>query len=604
MLFSNKWVALPLSLLSILFIPSIFAASPTVIVTATRTPQSIDDTNAPVSTISRNQIEQSGAKSITELLVGMPGIDTSTNGGYGQPSSIFLRGTNSNHVLTLIDGVRVGSATVGTTAFHLLPVEQIDRIEIVRGPRASLYGSDAIGGVIQIFTRSGSKDTQSNANLGYGTYNTIQGGAGISGSFDRSSASVYVNTVSTGGINTQEAGNPDDDGYENHSLSASLNSQVSETSELNISVLRAQGENEFDNAFDPPASTHSSDFVQQVISVRGSFMPTTIWDSSIRFGESRDDLDTFKDTVNDGVFNTKRQELSWQNDLQLSEALVTLGLDYVDENVSGSADYVVTERDNIGVFGQWQQDFSAHHVVVGLRHDDNEQFGNHDTGNLDYGYDINSGLRVLFSYGTAFKAPSFNDLYFPGFGNPDLKPEESSSFEFGLRGKAQRGGWEIRAYQTEIDDLIVFDLVSFVPENVARAKIKGIEFEGNTVISDWRFMGALSFLDPRNSDTDKILRRRARQIMRLNANRKFSNTFVNLGLVAQGKRYDDAENTVELDGYLLFNLKAGYELGKQWILEAALDNALDEDYQTAAGFNNPGRTVMFTLRFVSNANGK
>ena len=603
MCYSFKRVAMPLAVICIFFIPLVFAASPTVVVTATRTPQSVDDTNAPVSTISRNQIEQSGARSITELLVGMPGIDTSTNGGYGQPSSIFLRGTNSNHVLTLIDGVRVGSATVGTTAFHLLPVEQIDRIEIVRGPRASLYGSDAIGGVIQIFTRSGSKDTQSNASVGYGTYNTIQGGAGISGGSDRSSASVYVNTISTDGINTQVAGNPDDDGYENNSLSASLNSRFSETSSLNISVLRAQGENEFDNAFDPPASTHSSDFVQQVVSVRGSFMPTTTWDSSVRFGQSRDDLDTFKDTVNDGVFNTKRQEFSWQNDLQLNEALVTLGLDYVDESVSGSADYVVTERDNTGVFGQWQQDFTAHHIVLGARHDNNEQFGSHNTGNIDYGYDINADLRILFSYGTAFKAPSFNDLYFPDFGNPDLKPEESSSFEFGLRGKAQKASWEIRAYQTEIDDLIVFDLVSFVPENVARAKIKGIELEGNTVISDWRFFGALSLLDPRNSDTDKILRRRARQILRLNANRKFSNTFVNLGLVAQGKRYDDAENTVELDGYLLVNLKAGYELRKKWVLEAALDNALDEDYQTAAGFNNPGRTVMFTLRFVNNANG-
>ncbi|MFC1664942.1 TonB-dependent receptor domain-containing protein [Pseudomonadota bacterium] len=599
-----KKVALPLVIAYLCINPQVFADSPTVIVTATRTPQSIDNTIAPVSTITRTEIEQSGAKSVTELLTGMPGIDTSTNGGYGQPSSIFLRGTNSNHVLTLVDGVRVGSATVGTTAFHLIPVDQIDRVEILRGPRASLYGSDAIGGVIQIFTRQGSKETQTNAKLGYGTHNTVNASAGISGSFGKSSGSVNVSRISTDGINAQDAGNPDDDGYENNSLSANLNTKFSDTAGLNISVLRASGENEFDNAFDPPTDEHSSEFVQQVLSVRGHFMPTAIWDSSIRFGDSRDDLDTFKNKVKDGVFDTKRQELSWQNDLQLGAALVTLGLDYVDESVSGSTDYVVSERDNTGLFGQWQQDFSAHHFVVGARHDDNEQFGSHNTGNLDYGYDLNSDLLLSFAYGTAFKAPSFNDLYFPGFGNPDLKPEESTSYELGLRGKQQWGNWAVRAYHTEIDELIVFDLVKFVPENIANATIKGLEFEGKTKIGEWGIFGALNLIDPRNSDTDKTLRRRARETLRLDANRKISKGFVQIGLIQQGKRYEDAANTVELDGYVLLNMKAGYELGKQWQLEAALDNALDEDYQTADGFNTLGRTIMLTLKFMNKADGK
>ena len=577
------------------------SATEPVIVTATRTAETADSTLAPVTVITREDIERSPALDLRELLVGTPWLEATTNGPYGKTTGFFMRGTNSDQVLTLVDGVKLYSATLGSTAFQHIPLNQIERIEIVRGPRSALYGAEAIGGVIQIFTRRGQEQTVGNARVGGGSNSTAELDGGISGALGAGTYSVQASAIDTDGINVTDF-QPDRDGYDNQSLSASVGYSVGETGEIRVQLLRAEGDTAFDNPFDPPDAVHDSDFVQQVTSARLDLNPTAAWFTRVQIGNSRDESKNFTDGAFFSKFDTGRDEISWQNDIQVGAAhLLTLGLDYSDDRVGGSTEYDVDSRDNLGVFGQWQGDFGRNRLIAALRNDDNEQFGTQTTGSVDYGFNFNERLRVTVGTGTGFKAPSFNQLFFPDFGNPALKPEESTSVEVGLAGSSgETGRWALRLFDTEIDDLIVTDLDTFRPKNIDKADIVGLEAEYGSRAGQWDWSAALTLLDPEDRATGKVLRRRSRETLRVDAGRPFGNWRVNLSALAQGKRYEDAANTIELDGYALVDANLIYAFTTQWDLGLYAQNLFDEDYQTADGFNQKGRTAMLRLRYRTN----
>ncbi|MDH3695405.1 MAG: TonB-dependent receptor, partial [Gammaproteobacteria bacterium] len=477
------------------------AAEP-VIVTATRSAQTADETLAPVTVITREDIEQSPAQDLRELLVGTPGFDASGNGAYGKTTAFFLRGTNSDHVLTLVDGIKLYSATLGATAFQFIPLDQIERVEIVRGPRAALYGSEAIGGVIQIFTRKGGDKTVADVSIGGGSDSSGELNAGIGGTNGDTRYSIRGGAFKTDGIDVTQGNQLDDDGYDNASVTASLQHSISDDTAIDLNVLRAQGNTEFDNPFDPLDIQNEEDFVQQAANSRLSLSPSDIWSLVLQLGQSRDELEDITDGGFNSEFNTKRNELSWQNDFEIDDIhLLTVGVDYSDDKVSGSVDFDEEARDNTGIFAQWQGDYGRHSVVLGLRNDDNEQFGSQSTGSFDYGIDLNDDIRFNFGFGTAFKAPSFNQLYFPDFGNPSLQTEESESVELGLSGDVNNGQWSVRVFDSSIDDLIVTNLSTFLPENVAEAEIKGLEAEYATNIRDWNMSAGLTLLDPEDKAT-------------------------------------------------------------------------------------------------------
>ena len=573
-----------------------------VIVTATRTAVTADESLASVTVLEREDIERSQARSLPELLRGIPGVDLSISGGYGKQTSLFLRGTNSGHVLVLIDGVKIGSATTAPPSWEFLPLSQIDRIEIVRGPRSSLYGSEAMGGIIQIFTRKGRGPLQPRATVSTGSYNTNEISGGFSGATENTWYNLSASQLTTRGIDAREPvvefgtliDQPDRDGYDNRSLSARFGQRFGNGMEIEFHVLHAEGNNEFDSS-----GNDEVDFTQQAAGAILRFNPMSRWHTSISLGRSLDERLNFRadGTTSRTRFNTKRRQFSWQNDVSVAKGhVLTLGYDYLEDLVDSTTAYDRNSRDNAALFGQYQGNLGRHDLLVSLRTDDNEQFGQQSTGNIGWGYALTDRYRLIASYGTAFKAPTFNDLYFPGFSNPNLKPEESKSIEVGLKSKEAGMNWAVYAYRTTIDNLITLDS-SFIPQNISKANIKGLEVEVSTTVAGWTASAGLSFIDPRDESTGKQLARRAKKSAKLDLDRRLGRMRFGIGLIAQGPRFDDAANTKRIGGYTVLNLRALYPLSRNWQVRGRIENLLDKEYQTIKTFNSPGRSIFITLAY-------
>lgn len=574
-------------------------------VTATRTEQ---DTKLVSSTvIKRSDIERLQVNSVEEALRGIAGINISNNGGLGKTTSVFLRGTNADHVLVLIDGVRVGSATTGTTSFENLPINEIDSIEVIRGPKSSLYGSEALGGVIHIHTRKGANTAfKPTLSASIGSHNHYRYSGGVSGQVDNSWYNLNLTHEQTQGFDAKSDGlTPDHDGYNNHAASLRLGHKFSQRLSLEAHALYAAGQNEFDispNAWSSGDEFAKNTYIQQVFGGQIKFKPADFWNMTFKAGESRD---RYKDqSIYAGIFDTKRLSLSFQNDFTLAEnQLLTLGYDYLADTVSSTESYAESERDNHAGFIQYLGQFDQHSVTLGFRDDHNQQFGHHATWNAAYGYTFANDITVSASYGTAYKAPTFNELYYPNFGNDKLKPEGSSSYEIGVNGKHDWGSWSINHYQTYIKDLIVLDS-NWQPNNISQARIRGLEAMARTNLFGFDVQANLSLLNPQNKSYDanagKLLPRRAEQVFRLDVDKRFNEFSAGASFRAEGRRFDDIENSKRLAGFATLDLRAEYTLLKQLTLQAKVNNILNKQYQTAAGYNTDDLNVFFTLRYSPN----
>jgi vitamin B12 transporter len=585
---------------------------PPVVVTATRTAQSADETLASVTVITRDDIEKKQFLSVQGALLGVPGLGLSNSGGLGKPSSVFLRGSNSDHVLVLIDGVRMGSATLGTTAFQDLPIDQVERIEIVRGPRSSLYGSEAIGGVIQIFTRTGGGKLKPFLSLGGGTYDTYKVSGGVSGGGERGWFNFSGAELYTGGINaclgrpanadgSGGAGcytyEPDHDGYSNTSGSAKAGYRFDNGVEIEGNLLQAAGDSRFDGAF-----VNRTETMQQVIGGKLRFAPLSFWDTTLRAGTSADLSNNYLGKVFANRFDTRRINATWQNDFTLAkDHLLTAGFDYYKDEINSTESFPVTSRDDKAGFLQYQGVMMAHSLNLAVRQDSNQQFGGKTTGSAAWGYGFGEALRLSASYGTAFKAPTFNDLYYPFFGNPHLKPESSQSVEVGAKGKWATLAWTVNGYYTTINDLISFDANTFLPQNIAKAEIYGMETQISTRLYDFDINANLSLLDPRNQENGpnhgNVLPRRAQQMAQLNLDRRFGKFRVGLTVNQEGRRFDDLANTVRLQGFTLLGVHAGYEIYQNIFLEGRAANLLNVHYQTAYLYNQMGTNLFLSLNW-------
>lgn len=577
------------------------------IVTASRTRQTPDDALAPVTVITRADIERQQAPSVPTLLRGLPGVSVATNGGPGQTTFLFLRGTNPDHVLVLIDGVRVGSASTGYAAFEQLPIEQIERIEIVRGPRSSLYGSEALGGVIQIFTRRGADGLHSFASAGGGSRGTYDASAGVSGSTGPAWFSLSGSAFGTDGFNAcagrpfpDGAGcftdEPDNDAHRTVSGAARAGYRFANGLELEGQLLRATADTEFDSSVVNEART-----LQQVGGAALRLAPVSVLDLTLAVGQSRDEVTNARGGVDLSYFATERTTASAQGDLALAPRhLLTLGVDALVDRVTASEAFDRTSRTDTGYFAQYQGGIGAHEVQVSLRHDDNEQFGGRTTYGAAWGWSFSEVARLTFSYGTAFKAPTFNALYYPGFGNPALQPETSRSAEVELSARTGWGRWSVNVYDTRIEDLIAFD-ASLQPANVDEAHIRGVEIAAQTRIALWDASGSLTLLDPRNRSDGpargRLLTQRPRTSARLDLDRAFGACRLGATLIAAGKGYDDLANSVELGSYVTLDLRAEYQVARDLRLQLRVENVFDEDYHTVAFFNQPGRGAYVTLRW-------
>lgn len=575
-----------------------------VTVTANRVPQVSGDTLASVMVITHQQIQRSQATSIVELLQGTAGIAFANSGGLGKNSSLFLRGTESDHVAVLIDGIKIGSATSGQAAFAQIPLAQVERIEIVRGARSSLYGSEAIGGVIQLFTRKGGGELKPNLSLGIGSDNTSKTSVGISGGGNQAWFSGQVSRLATQGFNScrgaTSAGcftdEPDDDGYRQLSGQLRAGYRFDNETEVDVHWLRSQGDVDFDGSF-----LNQSETTNQVLGLGLHFVATDSWDVSLKAGRSWDDVDSFLQQEKRSEFNTERDTLSWQNDISVREDdLLTVGIDYLNDKISSSTAYPVTSRDNIGIFAQYLTGWGNNEWQLSLRHDDNEQFGQQVTGNISWGYHLSKTYQIVSAFGTAFKAPNFNELYYPSYSNPNLNPEKSRNVELGLYSNNPWGQWGINLFQTQIKDLIAYDTRVSAPNNIQRARIRGLELTASAQWQQWTVKTDVTLLDPvslnDNSD-DTVLPRRAKQSLGLHIDRALNKVNLGSSIYAMGKRYDNMSNTDRLAGYMRWDLRAGYQLSPAWQLQARINNVLDKSYETAKYYNQAGRGYFLNLTY-------
>lgn len=553
------------------------------VVTATLAPRTADQSLSSITVIDEAALRRQDPASITDVLRGQPGVDITTQGSFGKQSSLFLRGTGSNANVLLIDGIRLRSATTGAASWEFLDPRLFQRAEIVRGPRGSLYGADAVGGVIQLFTpEGGDGDPTPSISAGGGSFETQRYSASLSGGEGGTRYHVAASRFDTEGQPVRRDG--DDKGYDNTTGLVRLSHTLKGGGEVGMLALRGRGRSEFDAS--GPAE---DDFVQQVAAVYAESPLTASWTSRLTLSEARDERDTVAPSYR-SRFETRTRTARWKNTLALGQHEVVLGAEYSEDDLGDSmtSGLVFDEesRYNRAVFAQGLLDFQPLTTQVSLRHDDNEAFGEELTGSLALGYELDVHHVARASYGTAFRAPTFNELYFPfaGSSNPALDAETSETFEVGIRGHYDAWFWDLAAYQTDVDDLIALD-AGFRPVNVNEARIRGAELSAGAEFDDWTLAMALTYTDPEDRDTDNQLARRATQGLRFDVDRTLGEWSLGASWIAQNHRYNDADNTERLSGYGIVNLRAGWDFAPMWSARLTIDNVLDKEYATARGFD-------------------
>jgi len=574
-----------------------------VFVTATRVPQPLDELIADVTLITSEQIRRAGADSVVDLLARSPGVEIATNGGPASTSSVFLRGANRGHTLVLIDGLRVGSSSDGATALEAIPLSDVDHIEILRGPASSLYGADAIGGVIQIFTRRGESAFRANASTGYGTYATALGSAGISGSAGGALRyALQAGARRSAGFNAignpdNFSFNPDRDGYHGESASGNLAYRFAADQEISAQALHSRLNAQFDAG---PGFDDRTITTLDAYSIASRNRLASFWTSRLEAGEGDDDS-LSKTGFGPSRFKTRQRQYTWQSDFAWATNVFSIALERREERLDSDVEFAVTARNTDAVTGVWQWRDGPQALQANLRRDSSSQFGARTTGAFAYGYEVGAGLRASASYGTAFKAPTFNDLYFPGFSNPDLQPETAHNAEIALRYASAAVTAAAVAYRNRVRDLIVFQCdASFncAPQNVANATLEGITFELGARIADTDLAASVDLQRPEDDASGHLLPRRARRHGSLSAFRSWDALHLGAELVASSARFDDAANTRRMGGYALVNLTAEYALATGWTLFARLTNALDKHYELAADFNTPGAAIFAGVRYT------
>ena len=586
-----------------------------IIVTGTRSERG-PDTLAARTVIDREQIDRLQPASLQELLRGQTGLGIYNQGGAGKVSGLFLRGTSPGQVLVLVDGVKIGSPTSGMAAVWDIPVSQIERVEIVRGPLSSLYGSEAVGGVIQIFTRGGdAPGVHPEFGVAIGSDRTYKADAGIRGRGKRGWYSAGVAHEETRGFNACNgdpvtfAGcgtiEPDRDGYRNDSVRLAGGFDFNSQWQADARILRAEGKNEFDGGW-----ANENENVQQVAGAHVRYAPSDTFALHLNAGRHDDDSRSIvgRTRTQSGRITTRRDTGSLQADIGGDTNLLSIGFDWQRDEVEGTTVFDVDHRISRAVFGQWRMQAGNQHLQAGLRREDNTQFGGATTGNLSWGWDFTEALRLVASYGTAFRAPTFNDLYYPGFSNPDLRPERSRSIEVGVEGRHGWGEWSLRGYQNRLRDLIVYNPLLTspsspygMPDNVQLARVRGVEAMLGFDIAGWDVNATASVIDPRNETPGaldgKLLNRRAKQMARIDADRDFGRYSLGASVNGTSGRFDDPANRVRMGGYATTDLRAGLRMNDAWRMQLSVANVLDREFETARWYNQAGRTWLLSLRW-------
>ncbi len=566
---------------------------PALVVTASRQAEPRAQSSALTHVFTRDDIERLQPSSLLDLLNRVPGVQVTQNGGRGSLAGLSIRGTRSAQSLVLIDGQRLVDAASGIAQLEALSVAQIERIEVLRGPRSAIYGADAIGGVVQIFTRrADGPGLAPNLRVAYGNRKTWERSLGLAGGNDVTRFSLQASADSTAGIDRTRHSAPSDqdrDAWRNNAVSLNLSHRFSEELSAGLSLLDQRGESEFDLSFAQPYPYN--DFQVSSYAAYLEARPHSRWNSRLELGHTTNRNVTRGDgSTLSSPFNTYRDSLAWLNTLELAEGhSLLLGGDAYQESLHSQPRYQQTERRNHAGLVQYRVSGAPLGGELGLRHDKNSQFGSQNTWNTALHLDVHPAHRLSLSYAEGFRAPSFTDLYypdscFPGFGcfsyaNPALRPEQSKTYELQWRAElSEQTRLEAAAYRTDLRDAIVF---SDIPRNIQAARINGLEAALQHQVLGWQASLALSLIDPRDRDSGRQLSRRAKRTLSADLDRHFGAFSVGAGWQMVSRSYDDAANQQEIAGYGLLGVRASWQATAELQLGLKVDNLLDKSYARA-----------------------
>ncbi len=587
-------------------LPALAAVSPSsaqsvalkeVVVTATRGATGADELVSDVTVIDRQAIEASTARSLPELLARTAGVQMAANGGLGKASSVFIRGTEARHTILLVDGVRLGSATLGTPSWDNIPVDMIERIEVLKGPASALYGSEAVGGVVQIFMRKGREGFHPYASLTVGSEHYAQAATGLQAGQGALSYAIGVQHLRDGGFSATNPRvlfgnyNPDRDPFEQDAVNASARYEFNKIWSADAGLVYSDGISAFDDGPKVDSRLALRDVTVHA-GVKGQL--TSAWHSELRVSQGNDTSNTIQATY-PGSFKTGQSQWTWQNHVDTPLGLVLAGLEQRVQQVTSSTVYTVDRRTIDSAFAGVNGSHGDLSWQVNLRHDRNSQFGGSDTGFVGYGYRITPAWRIHASHGTSFVAPSFNQLYFPNYGNPALLPERGRNTDIGVTWAAN--GHEIKLVRFD-NKIRGFITSTTLPTNIPRARIEGwtLDYEGK--VDALRLRGALDQLDPRNELNGHQLPRRAKEQLTLGADYELGAWRFGASLLHVGNRFDDTANKLPLAACTTADLHADWQFAKEWSAQAKLNNLTNKQYETAYGYNQAGRSFYLTLRWA------
>ncbi|MGY8526058.1 TonB-dependent receptor domain-containing protein [Paracidovorax citrulli] len=574
-----------------------------VVVSASRTAEPLEEALPHTTVITRQDIDNSQAPDLRSLLRTQAGVELTTNGGMGANTSLFLRGANSNQTLILIDGVRIASVSSGTSQLANILPDEIDRIEVVRGNVSALYGSDAIGGVVQIFTKSGAgKAPGANAQVEYGSDNTRRATAGYGGQVGDTSFNLTGSIYRTDGFSAinsaqQPRANPNNNPYENKSVSGQVRHRFGQNWEAGITGYYSRSELSYDNSFGRPTDALWMDSELYTLSAFAKGRLTPDWTTEFRIAQSEDRTSNTLNGLPDGTFNTQTRQYTWQNEYALSRAHgLQFGAEYMQQSFDSDS-YGAPNRNVASVFAGYKGRVGAHQLQLNARNDHYSDFGDKASYYAGYGYNVTSAFKITASASNAFRAPTFNELYFPNYGQPNLQPERAKSLELGMQyDTPQTGLLRVTAFRTRYDNLITSALQPsglYLAENVNRAKVEGIELSWRAQLLGNDVGASVTFQNPVDEQSDTLLLRRARRHAAFDLGRQMGKFRLGGQWIVSSERNDSGGR--RLGGYGIFNLNARYDIDRQWFIGARVENLFDKDYQLTYPYNTQGRAAFVTL---------
>jgi vitamin B12 transporter len=604
---------LPLAILSAVSVHAQNLAAtelPETVVTATRNPLPLSAAMHHTTVISREDIERSQASDLVTLLQREAGLQRTQNGGVGTVSSVFLRGVPSLQTLVLVDGVPLNKQDAsGSVSLEHLMLDNVERVEVVRGNVSAIYGSGAIGGVIQIFTRSGSREPSAQLSLELGPRATRKVSAQVSTQVGDTAISAGASRYRTDGFSSvnpaQFAGaNPDDDGYTNTSLNLSLTHQIAPRHQVGVRLSRSNGDTAYDNAYGAPTDLQTS---STRLSQATLFTDNTWgdWRSRVSLSEQADRSRTSDNGTfgSDDGFRTRATVLSWVNNVALGDRwLATAGLERqwqrVDtQTTSPFGTPYDAKRTTTALFGGVEGALGPGSVQLNLRRDEVGDLSK-TTGYLGYSLPVTEQVKLIASTSTAFNAPPLGYLFAPGFGNPNLKPETARSQELGVQ--VEQGSHFLRAtwFNTRVTDQLEYDSAAFAFANLGRTRNRGVEMSYKGVLGQTRLRASLTLQDPVNELTGAALTRRAKTLWSVGASHTVAGVAIDADLRHAGRRSDRyadpvsfAPVDVSLASYTVLDLAASYPLRADLQLRARIDNLTDKNYQTVYGYQQQPRSL-------------